>query len=778
MKYGYYDNEHLEYVITRPDTPTPWINYIGTGGFSGIISNTAGGIAFDGDPSKRRVTRYKFSNQPIDRPGRYLYIRDEDSGEFWSPTWQPTMREMQHYECRHGLGYTKITGTYRDIQTTITYLVPMGARYELWHVEMKNLSDKPRRLKLYSYVEFSFHDAQWDLIASWGNMSLMSSFEGNKIVVDTVAQQLSSDSLYDYISTDLPIDGYDCSLRDFIGAYRDESNPIVLCTDGKCRNTIMQSDSCVGVLSSSITLSAGESLCANYTLGATNDKSNIDAQIADAFAPDTFTRGMEGIRAYWQQHLHMLQVSTPDADINRMLNIWHSYQTRMTFNWSRFISIYERGTDRGFGFRDSMQDVLGVMHSIPADVKERIKLLLSIQRSDGNARAVYFPATGQSVGGNRSDDHLWSVFSVCNYVRETGDAGMMDEPVSFVDGGEASVLGHLLRGLHFTMEHLGTHGIPDMLESDWNDSVAPMNRGIGGAESTFVFFQLGHACYELMQLYCAYGRTDELAFLQETYEYCRGKLDTIWDGDWFIRAFTPKGERYGTKDDDYYKIYLNPQSWSVLSRLPSPEMQNKAMDSVMKYLYTDRGLTTLWPPISDYNWEKKHYFLFGAGARENGGIFFHSNTWAIIALAMLGRSEEAFRIYRNSLPTTRNEEADVFMTEPYVYSQTMFAPPHHRPGACVNSWLSGTASWMYFAATQWLLGIRPEYAGLTIDPHVPDDWDTYHVDRVCRGTTCHITVEKGETESLTVDGLPCNQNIVPWSMLQGKSDVQIKYIRV
>ncbi len=775
MQYGHFDNQNLEYVVTRPDTPTQWMNYLGNGGYGGIISNNAGGLSFDGDPSNRRVTRYKFSNYPIDRAGRYIYIRDEDTGEYWSPTWQPVMKDMQFYECRHGLGYTKITGTYNDVKTTITYYVPKGARYEIWDVEIENLSDKPKNLKLYSYVEFSFHNAQFDMLCHWEIMALMCEFRDNKIVCDSSAKQLTHKEMFDYISTDFPICGYDCSQREFIGPYRDESNPQVLDT-GVCKNTIMHSDSAVGVLCSEITLAPGEKKTGAYTLGATEHLEDIDIQIAEALDPEKRKAAFKGIAEHWQGHLNKLQVNTPNEDVNTMLNIWHSYQTRTTFDWSRFISIYERGVDRGFGFRDSMQDVLGVIHSIPNESKERIKLLLSIQKNNGNAKTVYFPASKNSTGGGRSDDHLWSIFSVTSYVKETGDYAFLDEVIPYVDGGEATVLGHLEKGIEFTMANLGPRGIPKFLGNDWNDSLWPIGEDHPKwrpAESTFVFFQLAHACFELSELYSHLDLKDRKEKVDEVYEYCRSKLDTIWDGEWFIRAFTPSGEKYGTNDDEWNKIYLNPQSWAVLSRLPSKEQANTMFDNVLKYLCKDMGLISHYPASSGYDVSKKFFYMFPAGARENGGYFFHANTWAIMALTMLGRADDAYRCYTLSLPTRRNDIADVCMTEPYVYSQTMLAPPHNRAGACVNSWLTGTASWMYVAATQYILGVRPELEGLKIDPQIPSEWDGFTMSRECRGTLCNITVAKGEDKGLFVDGSKVNGNIINWSLLEGKEKVTI-----
>lgn len=773
MKYGYFDNQNREYVITDPQTPTPWMNYIGNGGFGGIVSNTGGGLSFDGDPSNRRVTRYKFNNQPIDRPGRYLYIRDEDSGDYWSATWQPVMKSEQKYQCRHGLGYTVITGTYSNIHSSVTYCVPLGKRFELWNVTLTNQSDHPRTLRLYSYVEFSFHDAKWDMLAHWPCMALRCDFQENKIIVDTCAEQLAGTPLYDYIATDLPIIGYDCDPEHFVGLYRSESNPQVLDT-GVCTNSNVWSNNCIGVLCSQLTLAAGETRSLRYTLGATDRQDQIDFQIQDAFS---LKHPIDQIRQHWLDYTAKFRICTPCDDMNTMLNTWNAYQAKTTFDWSRFISFYERGVDRGFGFRDSMQDVLGVMHAAPEAAKERIKLLLSIQCQNGNARSIYYPAVDRSEGGGRSDDHLWSIFSVCTYIKETGDYGFADEIVPYADGGNASVIDHLDTGIQFTMNHLGKHGIPLMLKSDWDDGLAPMNKGgtLDG-ESVFVFFQLGQAAYELVALYDAMGLQERSSKMLQIFEYCKSKMDVVWDGSWYLRAFTPSGDKYCTQEDEFNQIHMIPQAWSVLSHLADKNHANMAMDQVKKYLYTDLGFKTHFNPSEGFDPSRKAYYLHPAGSRENGGIFFHANTWVIMAFAMLGRSEDAFRSYCNMLSIRRNDMAEICRTEPYVYSQTMNAPPHQAPWKCVNSWLTGTASWSYFVATQYILGIRPEYKGLLIDPQIPLEWDSFSACRICRGTEYHIHVYRSEVKKgLYVNGIPMESNYIPWSIPE-KSIIATLYI--
>lgn len=765
MQYGYFDDKNREYVITNPKLPTPWMNYLGNGKFGGLISATAGGLTFDKDPSNRRITRYKFNNMPMDRPGRYLYILDEESGEYFSPMWQPVQREMQFFECRHGLGYTVITGQYMDIRSSTEYYVPIGKNYETWHTVLKNNSGKVRKLKVFSYVEFSYPDAQTDILCHWASMTLTQKFENNKIIMDSGVEGMGKV----YVAASLPVIGFDCDPKEFIGLYRSESNPIAMET-GKCFNSIAESDDCIGVLCNEIVLNPYDEIEFIHTLGVADNESLIEEQVFECFK--SVPKQLEGIHKKWDSVLNNFNVKSPCSEMDQMLNCWHQYQCKTAFDWSRFISLYERGVDRGFGFRDSMQDVLGIMGSEPEKAKERIKLLLSIQKKAGDAMAVYYPATSEAKGGGRSDDHLWSILSVCNYIKETGDIDFLNEQIPFYDGGTATVLEHLERAIDFTMNHLGQHGIPDFLHCDWDDSLWFINKN-GGAESTFVFFQLAHGAQELIKLYKHLNITKNLSEMERVYNYCQSKLDTVWDGKWFIRGFTSDGKKFCTDDDKFNKIHLIPQAWAVLSKLADKERANTAMDNVMKYLFTDKGLITHYPASGRNDGAEKMFYAFPAGARENGGIFFHSNTWTVIAMTMLDRTDDAFKCYYSSLPNRRNSIADLCLTEPYVYSQTMIAPPHSRKWQCVNSWLTGTASWMFYAATQYILGIRPEYEGLCIDPKIPKDWSGFEAVRICRGTRCEINV-KNNAKALYVNGNKMSGNTVPWELF-GKESLFVEF---
>ena len=417
MRYGYFDNEAKEYVITRPDTPTPWINYLGDGTFSGIISNNAGGLLFDGDPGNRRLTRYRYNTLPMDRPGRYLYIRDMETGEYWSPTWQPVLKELDFYECRHGLGYTVIKSSYRGIETEIKYYIPEGKSYEIWNCTLKNTTARPRKLKLFSYMEFSYYNASVDIAAEWARYTMTAKCEDGIIQFDAVDDNVICGNLYGFMATTLEKDGFDCARDIFLGKYRSEQNPIAV-ERGQCSQSHINADNACGSLSCPMELQGEEEKRFLFTVGACRDSAQIADLAKEALERDRADRALAELKAGWQRYLECCQVKTPDEEMNTMLNIWHAYQCRTTFHWSRFISYYERGVVRGWGFRDSMQDVLGVMHAMAPAAKERIKTLLKIQASNGNARSVYYPGTGKSEGGGRSDDHLWSVFSVCTYLRE------------------------------------------------------------------------------------------------------------------------------------------------------------------------------------------------------------------------------------------------------------------------------------------------------------------------------------------------------------------------
>ena len=767
MNYGYFDVDKKEYVITRPNTPTPWINYLGFGGFGSFISNNGGGLMFDGDPGKRRLTRYHYNRLPMDRPGRYVYIRDMETGDYWSPVWQPVMRTPQFYECRHGLSYTIIKTKYSDIETEMKFYIPEGKSYEVWECTIKNLSGKERNLKMFPYVEFSYHNAHIDNMMEWARYGMTCTYENGAIVFDTESERQGF-GLYGFMGTTLEKDGFDCARDKFIGKYRSEQNPIAV-EQGFCSNVEINADQSCGALSCPLNLGVNEEKRFIVSVGAAHKKSEVPELLKSALDFDVADKELDRIKEKWDNHLKYCQIKTPDEDMNKMINIWHAYQCHTTFNWSRFVSFYERGSDRGWGFRDSMQDVLGIMYVMPEKAKERIKTLLKIQRSNGNAKAVLYPSTGETNGGGRSDDHLWSVFSVCAYIKESGDYGFLDEIVPYEDGGEGTVLEHMIRGLEFTKENVGRHDFPKFLFCDWNDSLADIGKD-GEAESAFVFFQAATGAYQLKTLLEHIKR--DASYVNEYYNWCKEKYKELWDGKWFIRAFTDDGRKYGTDEDEYNKIFLNPQSWAVLSHLPTEEEANSAFDDANKYLLCKFGYISHYPASAGFNREKKDFFGLHSGIKENGGVFCHASTWSVIAQAILKRSDDAFKIYKATLPCERNDVSDVTLIEPYVYASALLGPSHERFGAGSNSWLTGTASWMYFAATQYILGFRPDYDGIVIDPCIPTDWEDFEMTRIYRGIKCNLTVKKNG-KKLVVDGVEIDGNFIPYDMIKDKNEVEI-----
>ena len=771
MTYGYFDNANKEYVITRPDTPSPWINYLGSGRFSGIISNNAGGLTFDSDPGSFRITRYNFNHLPVDRPGRYLYFKDMESGCTWSPTWQPLRKALDFYETRHGMGYTTISARKNGIESAITYFIPLDAQFEIWSARVKNTGDRPVQLKIFSYVEFSCYIAKYDIEANWSRYFMDARRVDNAIVFNPSDDFIDEERLLSYLATDLPVESHDCQRDAFVGRYRDESDPIAV-ERGYCSNTDINADFACGSFCCPLQLAPGEEKTFVFTIGNAANLEEIRRQAAQAADPQYVAMQLQALRDYWQDNRECLQVHTPDEAVNTMLNIWHPYQCRTTFNWARGMSYYQRGSGR-WGYRDSVQDVLGVVHSVPAEVKEKLKIMMQIQNPDGSCRASYYPGKKTSDGGGRSDDQLWTVFSVCTYLKETGDFAFLQETLPFTDGSTGTVWQHLKAGMEFTRTHVGEHGIPLFLHCDWNDSISKISKEKNKAESAFVFFQAAHAAWELIALFTHLNDAENLAWAKEYYAWCQNTFPVLWDGKWFLRGFTDYGEKFGTDEDEWNKIFLNPQSWAVLSRLPSAAQGNSAFDEVENRLFCDYGVISHAPASTGIDIRKKFFFGEKAGVRENGGIFFHASTWAIIAECLLGRKEQAFSLYHRELPTMRNDNVDLHLIEPYVYASSMIGPAHEKYGTGSESWLSGTAAWMYLAAAQYILGIRPDYAGLCINPQIPDAWDGFTATRKCRGTAVHITVKKGQEKGLFADGTKLEGNIVPYEMLHAKQQVEV-----
>ena len=786
--YGYYDEGKHEYVIVRPDTPTPWINYLGAGKYGGIISNTAGGFSFDRDPRNRRVTRYRYNSIPADQPGRYVYLRDQATGEYWSPTWQPVVGcKLDRYECRHGAGYTRIDSEYRGISVSLTYFVPPVLDFEespveLWVMKIKNIGLQERVLRSFSYIEFSFYDAMIDQQnLDWGGHIVQSNEKYGTIYVTTKFKP----TVTFFSSNTAPI-GYDTDREEFIGRYRDLANPQVVDT-GQPLNSEAPRGNNIGSLCHELRLAPGQDFEITYILGVTDNPGLIDSVISFFKKSKNVKKAYQCMTQDWEDYLNFFKVETPDAEMNAMLNFWNPLQCRTTMYWSRFVSAYESGLGRGMGTRDSAQDILGTVHAAPSFSRDVLSKLWHLQFRDGHTWHQFYPLTGEGGPGLAGefldwpqwfcDDHLWLVIAVCAYLKETGDLSFLDERIPYWEGKDhdESVWGHLLRAVDFTYSHRGPHGLPRSGFSDWDDTMN-LDHGSGKAESVWCGEQFCRAMLELKELCEFLNRKEDAAHFTALYHEMAGIINgTSWNGDWYVRAYDDDGMAVGVKDEKFHKIGLISQLWAVIGDIGNHERQVCAMESAHEKLNTPYGLALLWPPYNGSDPRVRGTTTYPPGAKENGGIFCHANAWAIVAAAQLGWGDRAYDYYRQILPLARTD-ADVYYVEPYVYCQNICGPGHPQFGRGRNAWLTGTASWTYVAGMQWILGIRPTYTGLIISPALPTSWQGFKAKRVFRGITYLISVERtveGVSPSLRVDGKEIFGNIVPF-LEKGANQVRVR----
>ena len=771
--YGYFDEATREYVITRPDTPTPWLNYIGEGRYGGIVSNTGGGYSFDRDPRNRRVTRYRYNAIPVDQPGRYVYLRDQETGEYWSPTWQPVRRDLEGYECRHGTAYTRIAGKYKGIETEVTYFVPLSpvdepAPVELWVLRVRNAGPTPRRLRSFSYAEFSLADAFNDITnLDWAQHIVFSSCENGTIRVGTKFNPL----VYFFASSEAPA-GYTCDREDFVGGNRDLADPIVVET-GNPSNAHSPRGNSVGSLTHDIELAPGQERQIVYIMGATERPAEIARVVARFAQTAEVAAAFTALRDDWAAYLSRFTVETPDADTNAMLNFWNQVQCRTTLYWSRFVSGYESGLGRGMGTRDSGQDTLGTMHTVPDHARRMLTRIWEMQFADGHTWHQFFPLTGEGGPGLASeypnwpqwfsDDHLWLIISVCAYLRETGDFAYLEQRVPYVDHAEETVWEHMLRAVDFTLNHRGPHGLPRSGFSDWNDTLN-IDHGSGKAESVWTAMQFCLAMLDLAQLCEKIDRPADARRFGGLHASMAATVNEhAWDGAWYARAFDDDGLPIGVSGAAHHAIDLIAQSWCVLGEVAPPERAEQAMASADEKLNTKYGIALLWPPYDGADDRVRGTSTYVPGAKENGGIFCHANTWSIVAAAMLGRGDDAYRYYRQILPLARTD-SDLYKVEPYTYPQNICGPTHPSFGMARNAWLTGTASWTFVAATQWILGIRPTYEGLRVAPAIPAAWPGFKAHREFRGAAYEIAVRRegtGNAVSLVVDGVAIAGDVVP-----------------
>jgi cellobiose phosphorylase len=771
--YGYFDEVAREYVVTRPDTPTPWMNYLGEGRYGGIVSNTGGGYSFDRDPRDRRVSRYRYNAVPADQPGRYVYLRDQESGEIWAATWQPVKRDLDVYECRHGPGYTRICAALGGIASDVLYLVPPAAGgdrppCELWVVRIRNESERPRRLRSFTYVELGYLDAQVDQQnLDWAQHIVRSRFEDGVIFAGTVFR---SDTAF-FASSAAPA-GFDSDREAFVGRYRDLAAPVVV-ERGEPGNTESPRGNSIGSLCHDLLLGPEEEREIVFVLGVAEDPAEATRLRTTYCSSEAAAAAFAALREDWDAYLSHLVVDTPDAELNAMVNVWNQIQCRTTLYWSRFASAYESGLGRGMGTRDSAQDTLGTMHAVPDRARDTLTRLFALQFLDGHTWHQFFPLTGEGSAGLAAeipewpqwfcDDHLWLVIAVCAYLRETGDLDYLEHPVPYQDGPAETVWQHLERAVRFTLEHRGPHGLPRSGFADWDDTLN-VDHGSGKAESVWCAMQFCRANRDLSELADEVGRRAEAkAWRASAAEMAAAVNEHAWDGEWYARAFDDEGLPIGVSAEAVHRINMNPQTWAVLGEVAPRGRAELALESMHARLATEFGIALLDPPYDGGSARVRGTSTYPPGAKENGGIFCHANTWAIIAAAALGWGDRAHDYYRRILPLLR-ADSDRFLVEPYVYCQNICGPSHPQFGMGRNAWLTGTAAWTYVAATQWILGIRPTYRGLRVAPALPGAWSGFSARRRFRGAVHEIEVERvgaGSEVSLVVDGDPVAGDVVP-----------------
>jgi cellobiose phosphorylase len=798
--YGRFDDVTREYVISRPDTPLPWINYLGSEEYFGIISNTAGGYSFYRDARFRRLTRYRYNNVPTDVGGRYLYLRDRESGDVWSPSWQPVRAELAEYRCRHGLGYTVIGGRRAGVDAETVYAVPLGETLEVWRTRVTNHRPGIAQLSLFSAIEFCLWDA-WDDATNFQRNLSTGEVEVADGVVYHKTEYRERRNHFAYFACSAPLTGFDSQREAFLGPYRGWDRPLAVET-GRSTDSIAHGWAPCGSHHVMLTLEPGETRDVVFVLGyaenpadakfdppgsGTLDKRRLRPLLDRYLQPGEVEGAVERLRGHWRDLLDSFRVTTPSDHVDRMVNVWNPYQCMVTFNLSRSASSFESGIGRGMGFRDSNQDLLGFVHMVPERARERIVDIAATQLPDGGAYHQYQPLTktgNHDVGSGFSDDPLWLVLAVAAYVKETGDRGILDEPVPYRNqpGTETPLYEHLQRALTYTLDRLGPHGLPLVGRADWNDCLnlncfsetpgesfqTTENRAGGFAESVFVGGLFTLAADEAAGLAGHLGQADDAA----RWHAAARAMDAAvrahgWDGAWFLRAYDYDGRPVGSAGNEEGRIYIEPQGMCVLAGIGLDDgTAATALDSVAAALATPHGIVLLQPAYTRYHLELGEISTYPPGYKENAGVFCHTNPWIVIAETLAGRGDRALDYYLRTNPSAREGISDVHRCEPYVYAQMIAGRDAPTHGEAKNSWLTGAAAWNLVAVTQWILGIRPDHEGLRVDPCLPADWQGFTATRRFRGATYDITVRHGpggpgRVSHLVVDGRRIEGTLVP-----------------
>lgn len=731
-------DEKREIRINKYDTPTPWINYLSNGTFHTMISQVGGGLAFYKSPQIWRINHYRFFNLPTDRSGFYTYIKDGNTT--FCPTNEPLTEKPDEWSCNHGMGYTEFFSKKNGLRADVRYFIGKYENCLIW--EMKLCADTERDITIFPYVELGMMEYMREIQWQCYNKHQLSVYRlDDDILVYKYGvenQPKPKETPLIYFACDIPISGFDGDRDEFVGSYRSEETPIGV-ERGKCScSEMMGGDPCFA-LQNDLHLQAGKEVTVHIFLGAAKDEDDIRRAVKNCRENDFAKKSFASLNEQWNDFFNKFNCEIPDKDAQRMINIWNPYQAERNFQFSRNISYYATGTFRGVGYRDTAQDILAMIPFNISRAKDKIKLLLSQQYLDGHVNHYFFPNEGwEPVTTVHSDDHLWTILTCHALIMEEGKTDFLNECVSYYDGGEGTVLEHLKKAIDFTRNHIGAHGFPLMLHSDWNDQLFRVCKE-GKGESIWTAMQFGLALKCMSELAEILGE-DKSEYIAD-YEKQKELVNTVgWDGEWYRRAIMDDGRFLGSDKEEQAKIWLNTQTWAVISGMAEGDKGKRAMDSVYKLLNTPLGIKKIHPSIKDYPSKENPLTNYNKGTGENGAIFCHANTWAIIAECILGRGERAYEYYRQLLPMIVQEKAGEwrYKAEPYVYSSNIFGPESDKFGLANVSWLSGTAAWMYIAATQYILGIKPTWNGLSVKPCLPHEWKNIKVKREFRGKTYNI----------------------------------------
>lgn len=796
MKFGYFDDKQKEYVITTPRTPYPWINYLGSNDFYSILSNTAGGYSFYKDARLRRLTRYRYNNIPLDSNGKYFYIKDEEV--VWSPSWKPAMTELDSYECRHGLGYSCFRSSKNGVEANVLYFIPLNDSVEIQRLTITNTSDKNKELALFSFVEWCLWNALDDMTNFQRNFST-GEVEVDGSVIYHKTEYRERRNHFAFYSVNSPVDGFDTDRETFMGLYGDLSKPEAV-LNGKSRNSEAHGWSPIASHYKKVRLMPGESISLVFLLGyGENDeynkftldghlvKDNAKSLIAKYSTDEAVAAALEDLKRSWESKVGKIKLEFDDERLTRMVNIWHPYQSMITYQFSRSASYFESGIGRGIGFRDSNQDIVGFVHMDPEKARQRIIDIASTQFEDGGAYHQYQPLTkrgNNDIGGNFNDDPLWLILSTTTYVKETGDWGILDLQVPF-DNDEtntATLFEHLKRSFYHVVMNLGEHGLPLIGRADWNDCLnlncfsnnpdesfqTTENLDSKNAESVMIAGMFVLYGEEFAKLCDKMGRGDEAAAAREHIQKMNQAVDAHgWDGEWFLRAYDHFGNKIGSKECKEGQIFIESQGFCIMAGIGVADGRAaQALESVNERLACEYGIVLQNPPYSKYYMNLGEISSYPQGYKENAGIFCHNNPWIMIAETKVGNGDRAFDYYSRITPAYIEDISDLHRTEPYVYSQMIAGKDAFRPGEAKNSWLTGTAAWNFYAISNFILGIQPDYEGIRVDPCIPTAWKGFTVTREFRGVTYRIEVTNPNSVSrgvmsLEVDGKVVQGNVVP-----------------